>query len=603
MKTILPIFVSIMFFLSIPAYSQFYPTDTVKIEKVVVTGNKVNVARDNVPLTISVLDKENISQSQDTKILSIISKKVPGVFVTEKGVTGYGLAEGSAGSISMRGLGGKPNNQVLMLIDGHPQYMGIFGHPLPDSYVASDIEKVEVIRGPASVLYGSNAMGGVINIITNKQEKKGFQGKASAMYGSYNTQKYSANGGYKSNKFNVFASVNHDRTDGHRDSSDFNITNGYIKTGYELNDQLKIKADFSLTAFESQDPGIINGTAGNFIDIFRGRTSLSLENKFEKVEGGLKIYHNFGEHEISNGFHSTDRMGGVMLYETLRLFPNNMITVGADYKNYGGMAENTKFNAQFGEEYIDEMAGYALIQHTFFSKLVLNAGLRIENHETYGSELIPQAGFAFHPFSETTIKGSFSKGFRSPTMNELFLFQSQNKNLKPERIQNYELGFIQKLLDHRMEVELTGYYIKGNNLIQILEQYGVYRNSGDFNNYGFETSLKYNITQNFNINTNYSYLHTEKKILASPEHQYYLGLNYKFKNTTVNLNVEHINDLFTSASELETYTLLNSKVSYKHSKNFSIFLSAENITGTEYHIMSGYPMPETTLFGGVNVHF
>lgn len=101
-----------------------------------------------------------------------------------------------------------------MLIDGHPQFMSIFGHPLSDSYVASDVEKVEVIRGPASILYGSNAMGGVINIITCKQTQDGFNGDARFMYGSYNTQKYLAAGGYKRDKLSVFASINHDQIEG-----------------------------------------------------------------------------------------------------------------------------------------------------------------------------------------------------------------------------------------------------------------------------------------------------------------------------------------------------------------------------------------------------
>jgi iron complex outermembrane receptor protein len=582
---------------------EYSTDDTVEIEQVVITGNRVQVAKENVPLTISVIDEKSIEQSQDSKILSLISKKVPGVFVTERGVTGYGLSQGSAGHINVRGIGSHPNTQVLMLIDGHPQYMGIFGHPLPDSYVTSDVEKVEVIRGPASILYGSNAMGGVINLITNKQEEEGFHGGGQAMYGSYNTQKYTAKGGYKSEKFNVFASVNHDRTNGHRDSSDFNITNGYIKTGYELNEHLNIKADFSLSAFESQDPGLINQPAGNFIDILRGRGSFSLENSYEKIEGGLKLYHNFGEHEISNGFHSTDRLSGLMLHQTLRLIPNNMITIGADYKNYGGMAENTKFNNDIGEEYLDEMAGYALIQHTFFSKLVLNGGLRIENNEMYGTEILPQTGFAYHPFKTTTIKGSFAKGFRSPTMNEFFLFGFHNKDLEPERINNYELGFIQKLFNQRMDFELTGFYIDGSNMIQTNQQRGIYLNTGEFTNYGIETAVNYKLNENLQVNTNYSYLYTEKQILGAPEHKYYLGVNYSFKNIQVNLNVEHINDLYTQAPERETYTLLNSRITYNQSESLGFFLSAENLTGTDYHITFGYPMPETTLFGGIKFDF
>ncbi len=101
-------------------------------------------------------------------------------------------------------FGGSPNTQVLVLIDGHPQFMGIMGHPLPDAYVASDAEKIEIIRGPASILYGSNAMGGVINIITRKQKEDGLNANARLMYGSSNARKYMANAGFKKNKLNIF---------------------------------------------------------------------------------------------------------------------------------------------------------------------------------------------------------------------------------------------------------------------------------------------------------------------------------------------------------------------------------------------------------------
>ena len=148
--------------------------DTIKIDEVVVTGSRVEVARRNVPLTVSTVDRTQIERSNESALFPVLSRRIPGMFVTERGVTGFGVGNGSAGQVSLRGVGGTaPNTQVLVLIDGHPQFQGLFGHPLPDAYVSSDVEKVEVIRGPASILYGSNAMGGVINIITREQQQDG----------------------------------------------------------------------------------------------------------------------------------------------------------------------------------------------------------------------------------------------------------------------------------------------------------------------------------------------------------------------------------------------------------------------------------------------
>lgn len=607
--------VILLIFIYQTGYSQYRTNDTIKIDQVVVTGNHVEVAKKNVPLTVSVIDNQELEQSQESKVLPLISKKVPGVFVTERGITGFGVSQGSAGNINMRGVGGFPNTQVLMLIDGHPQFMGVFGHPLPDAYVTSDVKKVEVIRGPSSLLYGSNAMGGVINLITKKQEKNGFRGNARAMLGSYNTQKYMANGGFKKDKFRVFASVNHDRTNGHRDSSDFNITNGYLKTSYEINKHLKIKADASLAGFESQDPGIIGNPTGNLIDITRGRASFTVDNQFSNMEGAFKFYHNYGEHNISDGFHSTDNLTGIMLHETFRLIPNNMITLGGEYKNYGGFAENLNADIVFADEKISELAGYLLVQQTLFNKLILNSGLRIENNSLYGTEFVPQVGFSYHPWRTSTIKGSVAKGFRSPTMRELYMFLPSNPDLNPERMWNYELGILQDLFNKKLHVELTGFYIEGDNLIKVTGQYPnlINKNTGSFENYGIESLLNWQVTEKIEYNANYTYIHTDDKRIATPEHQLNMNVSYNTSDFRFNVNAEYINNLYTitdnyaqyglSEPQKESYMVIDSKISYLYSKNLDVFLTGKNLTGTNYQISYGYPMPKQILMGGVNIHF
>jgi iron complex outermembrane receptor protein len=188
--------------------------DTVQLNEVVVTGSPIQVNKENVPLSVSVVNSTQLAASNGSALLPVLNGLIPGLFVTERGITGFGVSTGAAGQISIRGIGGNPTTGVLVLIDGHPQFMGLFGHPLSDSYVASDAQRVEVIRGSASVLYGSNAMGGVINIITKEQQSDGFQSNADMMLGSYNTQKYMISGGYKLKKCSIFASVNHDQTDG-----------------------------------------------------------------------------------------------------------------------------------------------------------------------------------------------------------------------------------------------------------------------------------------------------------------------------------------------------------------------------------------------------
>ena len=331
------------FLLTNPAFSQDSLRifkDTITLNEVVVTGTIVKINKNNVPMAVSVVTRQQISESDESALLPVLNGLVPGLFVSERGITGFGVSNGAAGQITIRGIGGDPTTGVLVLIDGHPQFMGIFGHPLSDSYVASDVERVEVIRGPASILYGSNAMGGVINIITRKQTQEGFHGNARFMYGSFNTQKYMASGGYKKDKFSVFASVNHDQTDGQRPNSNFNITNGYVKMGYEINSHLLTSTDFSLAKFKAADPGpdTLNAVYGPTQNITRGYWSFSLDNNYEKYSGTVKVFYNFGTHHFTDGFNSNDADYGLNISESAKLFKGNSITFGGDYTNYGGKA-------------------------------------------------------------------------------------------------------------------------------------------------------------------------------------------------------------------------------------------------------------------------
>ncbi len=583
-------------------------------EMVVVTGTRVEVARKNVPLTISVISEDEIRQSSETALLPVLSERVPGVFVTERGVTGFGVADGAAGNITVRGVGGSPNTQVLVLIDGSPQFMGIFGHPLPDAYVASDVERIEVIRGPASILYGTSAMGGVVNIITKKQKTDGLTMNGRMILGSYNTQKYTGSGGYKLNNLNVFASINHDRTDGHRENSDFDINNGYLKAGYALNPHISMVAGCNIIKFKTNDPGMVSSPhieEEHWIDITRGMVSLSIKNKYDKIAGGLNLFYNFGEHDIYDGFHSTDMNRGLAFYQGLSLFPNNVITVGVDYKNYGGMAENTKAmmgkGMVFADTSVNEVGAYVFVQQILMKKLMLNAGLRLENHSEYGNETVPQVGFAFHVATTTTVKGSVSKGFRSPTLRELYLWAPANPDLEPERMWNYEVGIIQSLAGNRLSLGVTGFVSEGKNLIQMAGQYPDVKhwNTGEFSHRGLELQGNCMVSDNLRFNANYSYLDMEEPVISAPEHQFFLEGRYAYGMFNLSAKVQYIGNVYTDVlsnpRKSQDYTLLSAKLTIRLTKVLDVFVTGKNLLNQTYEIMDGYPMPKMTVFAGINL--
>lgn len=582
--------------------------DTINLEEVVVTGTTMRVNRKNVPMSVSVVNNLQLSESTETNLLPILNGRVPGLFVTERGIMGFGVAGNAAGQISIRGIGGSPTTGVLMLIDGHPQFMGIFGHPLADSYVASDVERVEVIRGPASILYGSNAMGGVINIITKKQSKDGFHGNAHVMYGSYNTQKYMVSAGFKKKNFNVFASVNHDQTDGHRPNADFTITNGYIKTGWRLNENLTTSTDFGMAIFKTTDPGpdTLNSVPGNTLDITRGYWSFTLDNNYSKSSGSAKIFYNFGEHFISDGFHSNDANYGLNFYEAVKLFKNNSLTLGIDYLNYGGLAENEKAMGGAGIVFKDtsifDAGFYGFMQQSLFERLTLNAGLRLQYHEVYGQEFIPSGGFTFKISDLTTWKGSVAKGFRSPTIQELYIW-NHNSNLNPETIFSYEMGMHHNSLSQNLKLELTGFIVRGSNLIINVPMEGL-QNAGEVSNTGIEFAATAKPAKDLALNLTYSYINMKKPVFATPKHHLWFSGNYTLKKFQIMSSLQFVNGLDTDPSNLvrsENYTLLNSKISYRATKFSELFLSAENLFDIKYETNKYYTMPGITIFGGIKV--
>lgn len=596
-----------LFFLTLlinSGFSQNLKMDSVKLSELVVTGSKTEISRKVVPLSVSQISTQDIENSGQINILPALNLYAPGIFVTERSLLGFGVGTGGSGAISMRGISSAPNTSVLVLIDGHPQYQGIFGHPLPDAYVASDVEKVEIIRGPASILYGSNAMAGVINIITKKQKEEGLKLNAGASYGSYNTQKYYGTIGYKKNKWNVFVSANHDQTDGIRANTDFNISNGYAKVGYELNQHFNLNADYSIAKYDANDNGTIYDPKPFNIDITRGKAALSLDNKFENADGSLKIYHNFGEHTLSDGFHSTDRNSGVMFFETLRFFRNNSITVGTDFKQFGGTANRGAAANQL--KTVNEFAVYAYTQQLLFEKLTLSGGLRFENNSVYGNELIPMVGLSYVQNANTSFKASVSKGFRSPTVMEMYLY-APNAALLPERMLNYEVSWLQSLLNNKLQTELTAFMVNGENLIQVVPPVVTMRqNMGTFNNKGVEFSAKYFVTKNLTLQGNYSFVDIEKAVLAAPRQQANLSANYRYRIWNFNISAQHIDKLYTRVMPTpvaESYTLLNGRVSVQPIKMLNIFVMANNLLNQQYEINYGYPMPGTYFNAGFSIKY
>lgn len=226
----------------------------------------------------------------------------------------------------------------------------------------------------------------------------------------------------------------------------------------------------------------------------------------------------------------------------------------------------------------------------------------------FGNEAVPSIGLAYHLSNSTTINASVAKGSRRPTIRELYLFTPANRNLEPERMVNYEVGVLQKLFKNQLSLELTAFKAEGDNLIQVVftPKGPQNQNTGTFSNSGIEFAANYRPINNFSFKLNYSYISLDKPIIASPEHQLFISGTYRWNDLSLNVSVQHIKDLntrITPTQVKESYTLLNSRVSYVINNFIDVFLKAENLTNKKYYINYAYPMPGTITYLGVNFHY
>jgi iron complex outermembrane receptor protein len=590
---------------------------THRLDEVVVTGSNHAVGRNLLPYTVSTMSAQELEATGTTQLLSALSGRVPGLFVSERNSLGFGVSNGGSGGIKIRGVGGSPTNAILMMVDGQPQFAGIYSHHVADFYHTQNVEHVEVLRGPASVLYGSNAMGGVINVITRGVEQEGVHTTLTSQYGSHNTWQSALTNTIRKGRFSSLVSLSYDRTDGVQKNFDFKETDLYAKVGYELSRHWQATADYSLMHFVGNDPiypkvAKKDSTSIYHQNITRGESSLMFTNRYGNTNGSARVYYSYGNHYIDdpNHFHSVDDRFGVLLYQNFRPWTGAAATVGFDFDTYTG-----KIPASGGVTYgdgsqkakmqtmarksITEYSPYITLSQEFWGgRLVLNGGLRMANSDKFGTQWVPQGGFVVRPGAGWMLKASAARGYRNPSFKEMYLYAMANPELDPERMSNYEVS-VGKQLSRILSVELTGFYCEGSNLIQTVQAKNV--NTGAFRNKGIEVALTARPTETVALHASYSYLHTSlTNLTAAPGNQCYLGVTWTALPTLiVDAGVRNVGKLYVSTDKRsEEYALLQAKVTYKVLPSLSLFVNLDNITDTRYEINEGYRMPGFTAAGG-----
>ncbi|UCF63092.1 MAG: TonB-dependent receptor [bacterium] len=611
MKIILPSFgVLCLFMVSLYAVGPSEP-DTFQTyhlkDSVVVIANRYQLSWKAVANTSEILPVKEYDGVAVHSVLQLTDMISPQVYVMEKKILGYGVGPNGAGNVSMRGLGGRPNTGILVLINGRPDFMAIFGHPLPDVYGMNDIEHVEVIRGPSSTLFGSNAMGGVINLVTTKPAAHKI--KVGLQLGSYQTSTQNILLGAEITKTKMELNVSHQNTGGHIDSSNFEGWNLGAKVHMPVSKNWLVSLEGKYTPFTFNDPfmGADLAGLGVYGKIRRGMVDLRLEGKTTKLQNSFHLYSNLGHHRFNDGFESHDFSYGFSSYQYLTVSKKTQLSFGADVLHYGGKAYNVVPPGLFPRpdlHLVNSLGTYLVGFYSPVSVVNLQAGIRYQYSSLNIQRVSPTLGLSVVPLAALRLFANYNDAFRIPTLQELYLFPTSNSELNPETTRSYETGVYVYFQEHDfVKISLFQNYVQNIiNLVGIPPNLS-YQNSGKAKQSGVELQINYLFRNRLDIQLSHSYINPDYLIAYNPRNLFKFWLSWNYRKLAISTFGKYVSDLYASndeASRLNDYFLLNASVVYRY-RTLAFTLQFRNVLDRQYEVLMNYPAPGFHFLAGIEL--
>ncbi len=606
------------------------------VEDVVVTANRSAQPIERVGASVTVLTQAAIEARQTTAVAELLAQ-TPSVNYSRNG------GPGTATSLRIRGAEG---HHTVVLIDGvklndpsSTQGGFDFGNLL-----IGDASRIEVLRGAQSTLWGSQAIGGVVNIVTT-EPTEAFQGSLDAEAGARGTTYFRGGVGGANERLSWRLAASRYSTDGYSAYAAGTEKDGYDNTGLSGRLNLKITDAVSVDLRSVWSSGRVDLDAWNGDSRDYGKTQELVAYaglNFDLLDGRFR-------NRIGYAHTDTDRRN---------FNPDNKIqtlTFDAEGQNrrweyQGVFAVTEALNATFGVEHEkSEMKSrslgdwnpnaaygrgeaelnsvYGQIQWTVLDGLTLTGGLRYDDHAQYGDNLLGQVAAAWSlNDGATVLRASWGQGFRAPGLYELYS-EYGNLDLQPEESDSWEIGVEQRLFD-RAVVSATyfqrdsdneidyGYCLPGDAHPICGQPYGgYYQNIQKAEAKGVELIGRFDVTERLHLNANYTWTdaknavgeHEGKRLRRRPEHMGNLAADYDWAfGLKTGLSVRYVGESFNdlaNAVKVDAFTLVDLRASYPIDENLEVYGRIENAFDEEYQTVLGYGTAGRGVFGGVRVRF
>ncbi len=594
-------------FIFIPSAYAEEPVN-VELEKIVVTPLGTEQSYGTVSRDMDIIDKYDLSSSYYANVSQPVGR------LTSSQSIDYG-AEGGVKSIRLRGSSAE---QVLILVDSRPVTDSRTGQAELHAIPIDSVDKIEVIKGPASAVYGSSAIGGVVNIITKSPTKKPKTVIESSV-GTNQTLHDSLSTSATIKDFGYYFNYSYDSTHGDRDNSEYRSHNWTTRLDYKVGEDNKIYFNSGYFEDKGGAPGsIFMPTLDNFQLNFKDYFDLGWTAKlFEDSEVSIRGYQNNDKLVFINSttpFSSdaaSGRTRGILAQYSQKFFDFYKVITGFDGKM------NHVDASLVGKHKNTVRSPFVQNEVSIGKNIEVNFGVRDDDYSNFKGTVSPSAGAAFKIGEYSKLRVNYAKGFRAPTFNDLYWpfdgFTQGNPNLRPEKSWSWEGGFD---LGYQSGLQLSATYFT-NKLKDLIDWAPgtdfVWRptniTSAEIDGAEFKTLVP--LTKSLKFDFGYTYLNAKdvdlnRFLIYRAKNKFDTGLTLEYEKWDVRFYGESLSRRYTDTDNtnfLKKNFVAYLDTSYKVNNYLTTFVSIDNIFNKSYQSVLGYPVPGFAINGGVRGEF